>query len=44
MPALAVARVRSQTSMTNGASSRIIHARIRGSSTAARLSEFETNA
>ena len=43
-PPLRSASVRSATSMTNGISSRANQARMRGSSTAPRLSEFETNA
>ncbi len=43
-PLLRSAGVRRATSMTNGAPSAAIQAAIRGSSTAPRLSEFETNA
>ena len=43
-PPLRSASVRSVTSITNGIRSRAIQARMRGSSTAPRLSEFETKA
>ena len=43
-PPLRSASVRSVTSITNGSSSRATQARMRGSSTAPRLSEFDTNA